>query len=118
MLNKVTGLKGAVQLLLDNAIPASFAGAGGSWHAEDRSVIRQTCQTAGLHSGSTNFVVGELTEQLTKALDMLIKQRRQRLRGAVAAGKAGTASGDNNFYFRISDPSGDHGAHLVDIIDN
>jgi len=40
VLNKITGLKGAVELLFDDAIPARFAGACGTGQAEDSGVIR------------------------------------------------------------------------------
>ena len=73
MLNKITGLESAVQLLANNAIPGGVAGPRGTRDAEDSGIIRQARQTARLHRRSAYLIIGKLPKQLAKAFNMFIK---------------------------------------------
>ena len=71
--DKIAGLVPAVELFLQNGIPAGTAGAGRPRQTENQGLVRQTGQAAGLEGRRTDFIIGHLPEQLSEALDNLVE---------------------------------------------
>ena len=57
-----------------------------------------------------------LPEQFAEALDVLVEERRERLRRAVATGEAGAAGADDRVDVGVRNPGADDGADRVHVI--
>ena len=116
MHDKAAGAGPGIQLGRYDLLPARLAGVVGARQAEDDGAVGQSGHSAALYGAGAYLGIGDLAEQLAKALHLLVKQRLDRLGCGVAAGKAGAPRDDHPLNMGAGNPLTQYGADLVDII--
>jgi hypothetical protein len=105
--DEVAGAVAAVELGVEDAVPAVFHGAGGAGQAEDIGAAGHPGAGAGLDGGGADALERQPAEQLAKAGDGLFDDGIQSFRRDVAPGDAGAAGGDDDVDGGIIDPGGE-----------
>ena len=113
---KLQGLVSAVELGLQDAVPAVAAGARRSRQREQIGSVRHAGACPGLHRGCADLLPGQHVERDGKAVDFLFVDRAMRLDGDVAAGQSGAASGNYRVNIRIRYPESELAGDSVRVV--
>src|SRR5579872_465141 len=115
-LDEIAGPVAVVELVHENFVPGVLAGAGRTRQAENIGRIGDAGGGARLDRRRADLRKTYHQKQRRERVHLFLEQRFDRLRRDIAAGKAGTAGGDDDIDHRIFDPGFDAGADRLDLV--